>query len=339
MIQAGRPTQEAWLHLNDGPPIKVDLSTIASYYNFILILEQSETERILEEYLKSFSVAVERETEFISTEERASSVLSKIKLPSGETQEITSDFVIGCDGAHSSVRHLLKTPFEGGAYTGDFILGDVKLDWQWPYDSVQTFVSKRGVIASFPMRGERRYRLILIPREEVSNDLKREITLEEFQSILTELSNNQIKVLNATWLTRFSVHHRIVQSFQKGRIFLAGDAAHIHSPAGGQGMNTGIQDALNLGFKLQRVLSGKSPLSELQKYEKERLPVARGVLRGTDFVFKMALLPENPAVGLIRRSILPKLVKTKWIQRRVVSAISEMSIAKKEIERYIEKAK
>ncbi len=337
MIASGLPAREAWIHLNEAAPIRVDLSTIPSPYNFILILAQSETERILEEQLARLSVQVERQTELVKLEETGDSVTSVLKNSGGRSETVTSSFVVGCDGSHSIVRQQTGIPFHGAMYTGDFILGDVTIDWPWPYDSIQTFVSKCGVIASFPMKGDRKYRLILIPKENISvaSD-KPEIPLTEFNSILKFLSQGQIRATDATWLTRFRVHHRMVENFQKGRIFLAGDAAHIHSPAGGQGMNTGVQDALNLAHKLKRFLDGKIPIEHLATYERERLPVAKNVVRGTDFVFKMALLPETTAVRLIRGRLLPKIVRSSFIQRRVALAISEVNVARREMRGYEE---
>lgn len=334
MVTAGRPTFEAWIHLNDQRPLKVNLRTINSQHNYILILEQSETERILEEYLEGFSQTVERKTELLTIIDKGSEVISTVRGTTGEIEEIVSDFVVGCDGAHSATRHLMQIPFKGAAYTGNFILGDVKLKWKFPYDSVHTFVSQRGVIASFPLRDDGRYRLILIPKGKVHGGDKSEISFEEFSSIVSHLSQNQISISEATWLTRFRVHHRMVESYQKGRVFLAGDAAHIHSPAGGQGMNIGIQDALNLAFKLKSHLSGIRSFASLSDYQKERLPIAKQVLRGTDLVFRMALMPENPLASLMRRFVLPTIVGSNWIQRRVVNAMSEVSMAKSEIARY-----
>lgn len=333
MIGAGRPTAAAWIHLGDGDPIRIDLSTIASRYPFILILAQSETEEILEQRLNRLSVSVERQTELVDIEETDSQVLAWMKTSKGEVEEARFSFAIGCDGAHSVVRRLLKIAFKGAAYTGDFILGDVALQWSWPAGSVQTFVSRRGVAAAFPMKGEQ-YRLILIPRERPVAAERRDIDLDAFRSIASELVKGQISIQSATWLTRFGVHHRIVERFQQGRVFLAGDAAHIHSPAGGQGMNTGIQDALNLAFKLKKVLAEESPLASLKDYERERLPVARQVLRGTDLVFRMGLLPENLLTAFARRTLLPLVVGSSFVQRRVVDAISEMAVARREIIRY-----
>jgi 2-polyprenyl-6-methoxyphenol hydroxylase-like FAD-dependent oxidoreductase len=184
------------------------------------------------------------------------------------------------------------------------------------------------------MRGERKYRLILIPKENNNPSEKSEIALSEFNSILQTLSGGKIRAEDATWLTRFRVHHRLVEHFQKGRIFLAGDAAHIHSPAVGQGMNTGIQDALNLAHKLKRFFDGKISLESLEDYERERLPVAKNVVHGTDFVFKMALLPETKYVGWIRSFVLPFIARSSFIQRRVAEAISQVNVARREIRGY-----
>ena len=334
MLAAGRPAREAWIHLDAAAPIRIDLASIPSAYPFILILAQSETERILETHLARGSVRVERETELVSFAEIGEKIVAKIRLPSGEIEEVRSSFLIGADGAHSAVRHGLDLPFEGAAYEGTFVLGDVTLGWPWPYDSIRTFVSEQGVIASFPMKGDRRYRLILIPRGAPAASDDADIGLDEFRAITERLGAGKIRVESADWLTRFRVHHRMVRHFGKGRAFLAGDAAHIHSPAGGQGMNTGIQDALNLAFKLSAVLSGDLPFSRLADYERERVPVARGVLHGTDFVFRMALLPESRAVAWFRRVVLPKIIGSGFVQRRMAAAISEVAIARREIRRY-----
>lgn len=335
MIESGRPTREAWIHFDDADPISLDLGKIPSHHNFVLILEQSETERILEELLNKFSVHVERRTELLSAEDRGSTVVSTLKLASGEVREVTSDYIIGCDGAHSIVRHLMGLSFKGGAYSGEFVLADVTLEWPWPYGSVQLFANSKGVIASFPLRGERRYRLILIPRNTpLANRERLDLDLEEFQSILSQM-NDKIQIAAATWLTCFRVHHRIVGSLSKGRFFLAGDAAHIHSPAGGQGMNIGIQDALNLSFKLARVLSGEKRSVLLDSYEAERLPVARNVLRATDFAFKVALQSERRFTKFLRRYVLPRVLGSGWIQRRVVAALSEVAVARREIGGYL----
>ena len=335
MVKAGRPTNQAWIHIEDVNPIDVDLGTIPSKHNYILILPQSETEHFLEEEAGKYSVRVERQTKLLAAVERDAKVYSTLKLPNGSIEEVVSDFVIVCDGAHRIVRKLLDIQFEGEHYTGDFILGDVKVKWPWSADSVRLFIRKKGIIASFPMKGDHLYRLILIPKFKIPPANSPDICLNEFKEILAELSDGQIEVVESTWLTRFRVHHGLAHHFQKGRMFLAGDAAHIHSPAGGQGMNTGIQDALNFGFKLAKVLDDKADISSLESYEKERLPVARAVVRSTDFVFKLALLTENRFVNWGRKYLLPKVIGNRFLQRRMAGVISEKTIAEKEIKIYI----
>ena len=333
LIAAGKPAREAWVHIFDQEPQKIDLSTIPSKYNYVLITAQSETERVLEEYLNKNSIKVERQTELVSLEEKSDFIISKIRNSKGELEEVQSSFVMGCDGAHSAVRHISGIPFLGDSYPGDFILGDVKMEWPWPYQSIRTFIGEKGLAVGFPMKDENRYRFIMVPNFTPPTPPKNEIDLKEFQEITTTLSHGKIKILESNWLTRFRVNHRMVSHFQKGRLFLSGDAAHIHSPAGGQGMNTGIQDVFNLTFKLNQVLSGEKPLSFLENYEKERLPVARSVLKNTDFATRFGILQANVFTEFAKRHILPLVIKVPWIQHQGATGISEVRIARKEISR------
>lgn len=155
-------------------------------------------------------------------------------------------------------------------------------------------------------------------------------SVNEFNRILNELSPKPIHITEATWLTRFSIHHRLVNHLRKNRVFLAGDAAHIHSPVGGQGMNTGIQDVFNLGSKLAAVLSGKADLNSLDDYEKQRYPVAEQIVRGTDFASRYILLANSGLARCFKQHLLPRLLSIKWIQKKLVTAISEVAIARKE---------
>jgi len=334
MVKTGRPAKEAWIHLEDKEPMKVNLSSIPSRYNYILVLEQSETERLLEKELNRLGVQVERQTELMTATENGTIINSTIKRITGETSHVESEFVIGCDGAHSTVRRLLGMPFEGAAYDGEFILGDVKIELPWSYNTTHSYICKRGIAICFPMKGEQKYRLILIPKSGDVSSNTTDISLEEFRSIAKSIFLDKIKILESTWLTRFKVHHRMTREFQKGRFFLAGDAAHIHSPAGGQGMNIGIQDAINLAYKIKQVVDGQKPFSHLANYQKERMPVARNVLKSTDFIFKHALLPESSLLAIAGKAILPHLVRSTWIQQRVALAMSEVNVARREIQHY-----
>jgi 3-(3-hydroxy-phenyl)propionate hydroxylase len=326
MIAKGQQVSSAFLHIDEHHPIAVDLSVIPSKYNFVLILPQSETERILEEALEKLGIKVERNTELIDFEQTTDAV--SIRLSDGV---VMADFLIGCDGAHSTVRHKLDFSFKGSAYNGDFILGDVRVRWPWPMDSIHIFINAKGTIACFPIK-EGLYRLILIPKfSRPANDS--ETTFTEFRSITQEISDGTIEPFDPQWLTRFRVHHRLAEKFRLDRVFLVGDAAHIHSPAGGQGMNTGIQDALGLAQKITNVLQGKKDYSSLEAYEEERRPVAKNVLRATDLVSRMGLAKENAFIFAIRKYLIPWVVNFKPFQRYIFRGISEVAIARDQIQK------
>jgi 2-polyprenyl-6-methoxyphenol hydroxylase-like FAD-dependent oxidoreductase len=331
MTAAGRPAREAFVHVDDLGPVRVDLSAVPSRFDFILILPQSETERLLAERLAAAGGAVERGLELVGLREEADGIVAALRRADGAVEEASFEFVAGCDGAHSAVRRAADIPFAGGAYVGDFILGDTALRWPWPYGAARPFINGQGVLACFPFKGERLYRVVMALKDAPPSD-DAAVGLDEFRALASRLSGGAVRVESATWLTRFRVHHRMAERFRKGRVFLAGDAAHIHSPAGGQGMNTGIQDALNLGAKLANVLRG-GPESLLDDYERERLPAARGVVRGTDFAFKLALCPESALARWARRQIFPRLLGARAIQRRVLRTMSQVDVGRREIER------
>lgn len=329
MVAAGNKVQSAYFNFYDQAPVKVDLSLIPSLYNFILVLAQSDTEQCFEERLSELGSSVERQCELISLKENTDSVTAILKNKAGESETVEADFVIGCDGAHSMVRNQLEFPFSGGKYSGNFVLGDVKIENTDTKNALEVFMSEKGVLAYFPIKPDGFGRFILIPQNLAPSDSP-EISLNEFSALLNELSPKPIHITEATWLTRFSIHHRLVNHLRKNRVFLAGDAAHIHSPVGGQGMNTGIQDVFNLGSKLGAVLSGKADLNSLDAYEKQRYPVAEQIVRGTDFASRYILLAHSGLARCFKQHLLPRLLSIKWIQKKLVTALSEVTIARKE---------
>jgi len=330
MVAAGFSAREFFAEFGQRESLRVDLSQIPSRFNYILVLPQSYTEQFLEEELARSALAVEWRTELVTLNQNGSAVTARLQGAAGQAEELTCDFVVGCDGAHSTVRHQVGIPFSGSAYEGNFVLGDVVLRWPWPYDAGRALISERGIVACFPMPGEQgAYRLIVAakgPAETTSSD----ISPDEFCALLARLVETPIEISRFAWLTRFRLHHRIARRFASGRVFLAGDAAHIHSPVGGQGMNTGILEALNLAGKLTAVLRRGAPLAVLDRYEQERLPIARRILRGTDIAFQFAL-SSNPLIAGLRPMLLPRILGTHWIQRRLATAISQVSVARREI--------
>ena len=310
----------------EGKQTSIDLRPTKSRFGFILMLEQSETERILEEKLKSYGVLVERAVELVKLTQYGDRAVMTLQSPDRPEEIVESQYAVGCDGAHSSVRHILDLPFEGGAYDSDFLLGDVRVEWNLKGDESHLFSTKHGVMACFPIKGSGdRFRLISGLREKLTSK-RTDLELSELQDLASKIVSVPIKIHDPKWLTRFRVHHRIVSRFRKGRVFIAGDAAHIHSPAGGQGMNTGIQDAQNLGWKLAFVLSRAKKSSILDTYEQERIPVAQEVIKGTDRVTRMGLKPDTLITRLVRSQIAPRIVRSSWVQKRIPSVLAQTQI-------------
>jgi len=206
----------------------------------------------------------------------------------------------------------------------------VKVQWSLPKDQVQIFMGGKGVAAAFPLREENRFRFILVRKTEVPSDTL-DVSLEELKEGLALLCPLSIQITESFWMSRFRVSHRRAESFQKGRLFLVGDAAHIHSPVGGQGMNTGIQDAVNLSYKIAEVVSKGADLSLLKKYGEEREPVAKSLLFVTDQATRLMVLGQYPWLQKLVFWFLPSLGQSRWLQKRLALGISQVQIARREI--------
>ena len=241
----------------------VTFDGVKSRYPFALMIPQSETERLLEERLEEYGTKVERRTELSGFAVRPEGVTANLRSADGKEERVEADWLIGCDGAHSTVRHGLA----GSAQPSDWVPADLhleglncnKLDIFW----------HAGILAFFPIVGDR-YRVIadLGPVKTAAGHA--DPTLEEVQTLVDERGPGNIHLHDPFWLSGFRINERKVKDYQRGRVFLAGDAAHIHSPAGGQGMNTGMQDAFNLAWKLGMVLHGAAKPSLLNSYSIER---------------------------------------------------------------------
>lgn len=254
-------------------------------YPFALIFEQSKTERLLLQGLEEVGGKVEWSTSLRSLERQRDGVQATIVRADGKEETIAADWVVGADGAHSPVRHALGLGFAGETYEQTLFLADVDLEWNLPDGQVQAEITRNGFLFFFPMPGERRYRLVGNLPAEMQG--KETISPAEVQQILDRQSSLRPRITESRWTSVYRTHHRMAERFRIGRVFLAGDAAHIHSPAGGQGMNTGIGDAYNLGWKLALVARGDADEALLDSYEAERIPFARAILNGTDRGFHL----------------------------------------------------
>jgi 2-polyprenyl-6-methoxyphenol hydroxylase-like FAD-dependent oxidoreductase len=224
-----------------------------------LILPQSETERLLTEHLREVGVAVERPVELARFAERGDGVDATLRHADGREEDVRCDYLLGCDGAHSAVRHGLGLEFTGKADPNDFLLADCRVDGL-PSDAISLFWHPEGALAFFPF-GDGRCRIIADLGVSEGDGKPRDPSLEQVQAIVDDRGPDGVKLSDPHWLAGFRINERKVAGYRKGRCFLAGDAAHIHSPAGGQGMNTGMQDTWNLAWKLSLVQAGRAKAS------------------------------------------------------------------------------
>jgi 2-polyprenyl-6-methoxyphenol hydroxylase-like FAD-dependent oxidoreductase len=291
-----------------------------SPYPLIAMVPQDVTERLLVEQLQHKGGAVEYETSFVSAVQH-NDYVSVVLDHKGQRRELTAAFVVGCDGAHSAVRHLLNLPFEGAEYDALFMLADVQTNETLPADELQLCPSEFGPLAIFPMNRTRRR--IVATIENAEGDAP---SLDLVRRILSQRAPTGIEARALHWSSYFRIHHRQVAQLRVGRIFIAGDAAHIHSPYGGQGMNTGLHDVWNLVWKLDLVLHGRGSDSLLESYSAERRPVIKQVIETTDFLTKAMGTPNKFAQAL-RDTVIPMVSRLAPFQHAFVQRLSELGIA------------
>jgi 2-polyprenyl-6-methoxyphenol hydroxylase-like FAD-dependent oxidoreductase len=284
------------------------------------MVPQDVTEQLLVEQLQRKGGTVEYETSFVSAIQGDGHVSGTLNR-NGQRQNVTAAFVVGCDGAHSAVRHTLNLAFEGAAYNDVFVLADVETNEALPGDELQLCPSESGPVAIFPMSSTRRRIIATVANEESDAP-----SLDLVQKILAERAPSGIEANALHWSTYFRIHHRHVAEMRVGRMFIAGDAAHIHSPFGGQGMNTGLQDVWNLVWKIDLFLRGRGNESLLDSYGAERIPIIKGVIETTDFLTK-ALGTPNKFAQALRDVVIPMVSRLAPFQHAFVHRLSELGVA------------
>jgi 2-polyprenyl-6-methoxyphenol hydroxylase-like FAD-dependent oxidoreductase len=324
VVGAGHQLSGVAFHNRGGQIGYIGFSCLPCRYHFAISLAQSETERILIEHLASLGNHVDREKELIGLSQSSDAVSAVVRNSSGLEETLEARWLIGCDGAHSGVRHLLGLQFEGDAYPETFLLADTEIDSPLDRINIHLFLASDGLVAIFPFRGNR-CRIIANLRPEENDRSAGEPQLDEIQAIVDRRAISGIHLTDPVWLSRFHISHRKVPEFRFGRVFLAGDSAHIHSPAGGQGMNTGIQDAFNLAWKIALVVHGKSPVSLLNSYNEEREPVAKMVLGLTDRLTRMGTMQSTLGQQL-RDALLPILTGIHLVEDRIAETMAEIDI-------------
>jgi len=272
-------------------------------YPFLHIFPQDQHERLLIERLERFGVSVERGTEFIGFVERKDGVVARLRGSDGTERDCEAHFLAGCDGARSIVREIIGTGFPGGTYRQIFYVADVVAAGPAVNGELHIDLDEADFLGVFPLAGTGRARLIGTVRDERA-DRPESLRFEDISN--RAIDSLKVKVEHVNWFSTYHVHHRVTQRFRKGRAFLVGDAAHIHSPAGGQGMNTGIGDAINLAWKLSAVIAGRADDMLLDSYESERIGFARRLVSTTDRVFSFATA-DGRFADIMRTRVAPIL--------------------------------
>jgi 2-polyprenyl-6-methoxyphenol hydroxylase-like FAD-dependent oxidoreductase len=290
-----------------------------SPYSFVAMVPQDETERMLAEELRRKGGSIEYDTAFVSAEQQNDSVSVTLDQK-GVPAVCRASFVIGCDGAHSAVRHTLKLPLEGGEYNPSFMLADVETN-EMPAGELQLCPSEHGPVAIFPMSATRRRIVATVDQTEGEAP-----SLEMVKTILAQRAPSGIEARSLHWSSYFRIHHRHAAKLRIGRMFIAGDAAHIHSPFGGQGMNTGLHDTWNLAWKLDLFLKGHGNELLLDSYGSERLPIIQDVIETTDHITKVMGTPNKFAQAL-RDAVIPMVSRLAPFQHAFVKRLSELGIA------------
>jgi 2-polyprenyl-6-methoxyphenol hydroxylase-like FAD-dependent oxidoreductase len=319
-VELGRPGNGANMWVNGKLKARIpftDMGKDLSPFPYVLMLGQDANERILGEHLRQWGVAIQWNTELIALEQKTTHVAATIKASDGKTLTIDAKYVAGCDGGRSAVRQMNGIGFPGAPYEHSFFVADTEATGPMVPDELNVQLWRTGFHLYFPMRGKDRWRVIGILPDELEK--KADLTFDDLAPSLVRESRGALEFKTCLWFSTYRIHHRCTERFRDRRCFLLGDAAHVHSPMGGQGMNTGLQDAYNLAWKLALVVTGQADDGLLDSYEAERMPVARRLLATTDSAFQR-VVSDNWFAGIFRMHVIPKVAAMAMSSRRVRKA-------------------
>jgi 2-polyprenyl-6-methoxyphenol hydroxylase-like FAD-dependent oxidoreductase len=305
-----------------------DIGSDISPYPFILSFPQDDHERLLVDCLKEAGIQVEWSTQLVHFKDEGQSV--RATLRKGQADENAEfAYLCGCDGAHSAVRQGLGLNFPGGTYEQLFYVADVQANGRAFTQEVNACISPDSFVLVFPVRSSGMFRLIgIVPAEIASRE---DFSFEEIRPYVKKQIDVDVDKVN--WFSKYHVHHRVADHFRQGRVFIAGDAGHIHSPAGGQGMNTGIGDAVNLAWKLATVIHGRTSPAVLDTYESERIAFARTLVATTDRLFQFAVsrgLEARLVRGIVLRYVAPLALRFQAARKTQFRLVSQTRIQYRE---------
>ena len=321
-LAVGNKVFAAHLHAEGKDIARLPLDQLDSFYQFILMVPQSTTEKILEERLAELGQMVSRETRLISFAETANGITATLQK-NNKKEVVNAQYLIACDGSHSSIRENLLIPFPGEDIPQQFVVADTTLKTNLPNDELTIFFSRKKIIAFFPIETER-YRIVA----NLGKKTKKQVSPETISQIIEKRSRGLFILKNTTWISSFWIHSNVIKNMQRGNVFFAGDSAHIHSPVGGQGMNTGIQDVYNLAWKLSLVVRGRGQTRLLESYEMERHPVIKAIVTLTEKATKF-MLTANPLLVGLRNFLMPTVAKIPAFRKKIAGRLTQLAISYK----------
>jgi 2-polyprenyl-6-methoxyphenol hydroxylase-like FAD-dependent oxidoreductase len=307
-INKGSIANDINIVFNEKKSFRIPIRNIGkglTQFPYFLMLEQSKTEQILTDFIRSYGYSIGRNTEFISLTQNADSITSILKLSDGKCEIVNSKFLVAADGGQSTIRQQLQIPFVGKTHTMSLFVTDCKMEGNVPADQISFSFSKSATTGLFPLPNGRWRIDGTIPAELDTNKI---LSFDEIAESFASRTALKVKIYEPQWFSVFHSHHRYALSFQHHRCFLIGDAAHIHSPVGAQGMNTGMQDAYNLAWKLAFVLQKKTSVSLLETYTQERKVIAINVINYTDKAFDL-VTSQNFLIKILRCKVAPIILQ------------------------------
>lgn len=322
MLRLGNRANATTLYSGGRKLTAIELHRMPSEFNYLLLLAQSETERLLTEQLSRQGVKIERGVELLTLAQRHDGVSAVLRSGDGAEESLDASYLIAADGAHSAIRKSLGLPFVGRSLTHNYVLGDLHLAGDVPEDQLSIFLARNGFLAMFPM-GEGRFRFMATDPDSITGETG-DPTLEDIQRLYDRSVHLPAQLYNLNWSSRFRINSRHMTTLRDGRVFFGGDAAHVHSPAGGQGMNAGIQDMINLSWKLAMVLNGDGRPQLLDTYQSDRLPVIRQLVAMTERATR-AFNSTNPLVHAAITRLAPIVLARSRVQNKAAPRLGQLA--------------
>ncbi|KAF3890079.1 MULTISPECIES: FAD-dependent monooxygenase [Nostocales] len=325
MLEQGRQVHSFSFYAEGKYLGRLTFDELDAPYPFLLMLPQSGTERILLSRLEELGVVVERPVEMTALKQTTDNVWVTLRDANGNEEEVETSYLVACDGGRSTVRKLLNLDFEGVKMQGQYLV-DCQIDWEQerPGEDGYLYMNSKSMLVFGEMPGGL-WRVIVSMQQDDPRMKPEKPTLELMQALMDEHPGINARLHDITWASAFYISSRMVQQFRQGRVFLAGDAAHIHSPVGGQGMNAGIQDAYNLSWKLALSLKGFGNEALLDSYHSERYPIIKQLLPATE-VAEHALMLRQPIATDLRNHLLTFATHLGFVQSLGRRAIAGFTI-------------